>query len=134
MEAGFRYTENFFYSVAFNTVFTFTARPSSRNAPHQDDMTTMSSILVVCALCSSSAALQVSPKYSSNLQGMRLRTRGVAMSSAPPVGEDEAAKRAESGKAAMVSLISGTVGALPFLLLDPGAFSEPSWEFQADGL
>ena len=56
------------------------------------------------------------------------------MSSAPPVGEDEAAKRAESGKAAMVSLISGTVGALPFLLLDPGAFSEPSWEFQADGL
>ena len=57
------------------------------------------------------------------------------MSSAPPVGgEDEAAKRAESGKAAIVSLVSGTVGALPFLLLDPGAFSEPSWEFQADGL
>lgn len=46
--------------------------------------------------------------------------------------EEEAAKRAESGKAALTSLGAGTVGALPFLLLDPSAFT-PSWEFQADG-
>jgi len=48
--------------------------------------------------------------------------------------EDEAAKRAESGKAAIVSLLSGSTAALPFLLLDPGAFVSPAWEFQADGL
>lgn len=49
-------------------------------------------------------------------------------------GEDENAKRAESGKAAAVSLVSGMTAALPFLLLGPGAFTSPSWEFQADGL
>jgi len=48
--------------------------------------------------------------------------------------EDEAAKRAESGKAAVVALLSGSTAALPFLLLDPGAFVSPAWEFQADGL
>ncbi|KAL1496011.1 hypothetical protein AB1Y20_014645 [Prymnesium parvum] len=48
--------------------------------------------------------------------------------------EDEAAKRVESGKAAISSTLAGMVAALPFLLLGPGAFTTPEWEFQADGL
>ena len=48
--------------------------------------------------------------------------------------EDEAAKRAESGKAAIGSTIAGMIAALPFLLLGPGAFTSPAWELQADGL
>lgn len=48
--------------------------------------------------------------------------------------EDLNAKRAESGKAAAVSLVAGTTASLPFVLLDPGAFSSPAWELQTDGL
>ena len=53
--------------------------------------------------------------------------------------EDLAAKRAESGKAAAASLVAGTAGGLPFLLLAkfaqiPPGYSDPTWEFQADGL
>ena len=59
----------------------------------------------------------------------------------PPLvgGEDLAAKRAESGKAGAVSLIAGTAGGLPFLLLGkaaeiPPGFTPAAWELQADGL
>lgn len=49
-------------------------------------------------------------------------------------GEDEAAKRLESGKAAIGSTAAGMIAALPFLLLGPGAFTSPAWELQTDGL
>lgn len=50
------------------------------------------------------------------------------------IEQDEAAKRAQSGKAALCSTIAGMAGSLPFLLVDPNAFTSPAWEFQADGL
>ena len=56
-------------------------------------------------------------------------------SSSPVVmAEDLNAKRAESGKAGAVSLITGTLAAAPFLCFGPGAFQSPAWELQADGL
>jgi hypothetical protein len=84
-------------------------------------------LLVQCA-----AGLQLTPNrlLSISTAPARPRITSVVMQG----GEDEAAKRAESGKAAVVSLLAGTAGSLPFLLLDPGAFSSPQWEFQADGL
>ena len=47
--------------------------------------------------------------------------------------EDLNAKRAESGKAALISAVVGSVGGLPVTLLDPNRFT-PQWELQADGL
>ena len=63
-----------------------------------------------------------------------LSTRGAIV-----MQEDLAAKRAESGKAGAVSLVAGTAGSLPFLLLGkaaqiPPGYSDALWEFQADGL
>ena len=47
--------------------------------------------------------------------------------------EDPAAKRAESGKAAVAATIAGNLGGLPATMLDPSRFT-PQWELQADGL
>ena len=47
--------------------------------------------------------------------------------------EDPAAKRAESGKAALAATFAGNLGSLPVTLLDPSRFT-PQWELQADGL
>lgn len=47
--------------------------------------------------------------------------------------ENLAAKRAESGKAAVAATVAGNIGGLPVTLLDPNAFT-PQWELQADGL
>ena len=79
------------------------------------------------------AAAFVAPARAPALGRSSSRSRQVVLQ------EDLAAKRAESGKAAAVSLFAGTAGGLPFLLLSkaaqiPPGFSETSWEFQADGL
>ena len=89
----------------------------------------MRSLLLVVA-ASQAAALLTSPGLRRPAVGAAL----VAMQTSPVGGEDDALKRAESGKAALVSLLSGTIAATPFLVIGPGAFTSPSWEFQADGL
>lgn len=88
--------------------------------------------LILCFSLASAAAF-VSPARAPR------HGRSVSRSSQVVLQEDLAAKRAESGKAAAVSLVAGTAGGLPFLLLSkfaqiPPSFSEISWEFQADGL
>ena len=86
------------------------------------------------ALCASTASAW-NPQPPGALRCARLTTTrcqhtAVAMTG----GEDEAAKRMESGKAAISSTVVGMTAALPFLLLGPGAFTAPAWELQADGL
>ena len=80
------------------------------------------------------AAAFVAPARAPALGRSSSRSRQVVLQ------EDLAAKRAESGKAAAVSLFAGTAGGLPLFAAQQGTaqippgFSKDVWEFQADGL
>lgn len=76
--------------------------------------------------------------WSPHPAGMRPKYISLPSKSSPVASESGGdlnfASRIESGKAAICSTVAGTVAATPFLLLAPGAFRAPEWEFQADGL
>lgn len=98
-----------------------------------------SALLVLVSAHCASAAFST-PGATARL-AVRPRSGSAVMQGEPPLvgGEDLAAKRAESGKAAAISLVAGTAGGLPFLLLGkffeiPPGFTPAAWELQADGL
>eukprot|EP00320_Phaeocystis_rex_P009811 CAMPEP_0119095330 /NCGR_PEP_ID=MMETSP1178-20130426/169130_1 /TAXON_ID=33656 /ORGANISM="unid sp, Strain CCMP2000" /LENGTH=210 /DNA_ID=CAMNT_0007079125 /DNA_START=26 /DNA_END=658 /DNA_ORIENTATION=+ len=98
--------------------------------------------LMMCTLALSTATrMKNAQLVTRSSSALRSGCAAVMQGDEPPLvgGEDEAAKRAESGKAAAVSLIAGTAGGLPFLLLGkaaeiPPGFTAAAWELQADGL